>query len=102
MSERLPRTPFVLLGLMTVLTVGGPIAILQSIKGGTSPRWPPDRAVEWWTFGLITAGVVVLMAACLGIGLLNWRKTLAKQRKAVAAMPSQAPTAPVDESFNPD
>lgn len=87
MSDRLPKTPFVLLGLMTVLTVAGPIVILQSIKGGASPRWPPDRSAEWWTFGLVVGGVAVLMAACLGIGLTNWRKTLAKQRLAATAAP---------------
>jgi hypothetical protein len=78
MSSSLKKTPFVLLGLLTIFTVGGPIAISQSIKGGASTRWPPDRPVEWWTFGLITGAVVVLMAACLGIGLVNWRKTVAK------------------------
>ena len=78
MNPSLKRTPFVLLGLMTLFTVGGPIAIFQSIKGGASSHWPPDRPVEWWTFGLITAAVVVLMAACLGIGLVNWRKTVAR------------------------
>ena len=75
MSVRdVPRAPFVLLGLMTVATVVGPIVISRAIRGGASPHWPPDRPVEWWTFGLITALVVVLMAICLGIGFVNWRK----------------------------
>ena len=73
-ARRVPWTPYVLLGLMTIATVAGPVAIARVIQGGPSPRWPPDRPVEWWTFGLITGLVVVLMAACLWIGLANWQK----------------------------
>jgi hypothetical protein len=79
MSPPLPKAPFVLLGLLTVLTVGGPVVIWKTIQGGSSPRWPPDRPVEWWTFGLITGAVVVLMTSCLAIGIVNWRKTLARR-----------------------
>jgi len=63
-----PRLPLVLLGLMTVASMAGPFAIFLAIRGGRSPDWPPDRPVEWWTFGLITASVVVLMAGCLTSG----------------------------------
>jgi hypothetical protein len=79
MSTPVPKTPFVLLGILTVLTVGGPIAIWKAIQGGSSPVWPPDRPIEWWAFGLITGAVVVLMTACLAIGLVNWRKALARR-----------------------
>ena len=68
MSRRLPRGPFVLLGLMTLATFGGPVAIVATIRGGSSRAWPPDRPVEWWTFGLVTGLVVALMAACLASG----------------------------------
>jgi hypothetical protein len=96
MSTRPPRTPLVLLGLLTVLTVAGPFAIAYALRGGASPRWPPDRPREWWTFGLVTGGYLALMAACLGIGLASWRRTLAGTK---STPPSAAP---VDESFNPD
>ena len=58
MSGRLPRGPYVLLGLMTLATFGGPVAIVASLRGGASREWPPDRPVEWWIFGL-TTGLVV-------------------------------------------
>jgi hypothetical protein len=68
-------TPFVLLGLLTIATMGGPVAILLTFRGGASPGWPPDRPVEWWTFGLCTGIVVVLMSACLLIGLARHRRS---------------------------
>lgn len=94
------KLPFVLLGLMTVLTVAGPVMISQSIKGGAKPGWPPDRPVEWWTFGLVTGAVVLLMAACLTIGLINWRKTLAKRSSGASG--SSLMSTPVDETFKSD
>lgn len=83
MTARVPKAPFVLLGLLTLLTLAGPIAIAKTIWGGKSPNWPPDRPVEWWVLGLVTGAVVVLMSACLAIGLSNWRRTvaLAKSRE---------------------
>jgi hypothetical protein len=79
-ASKLPRTPFVLLGLMTLFTVGGPIAIALTLRGGQSRRWPPDRLVEWLTFGVATGGVALLMIACLAIGLASWRKNVAAQK----------------------
>ncbi len=75
MSGRLPRWPYVLLGLLTVVTFAGPVAIVASLRGGASRDWPPDRPVEWWVFGLTTGLVAVLMAACLGHGLVLRRRT---------------------------
>ena len=37
-----------LLGLLTLATFGGPVAIVASLRGGASRDWPPDRPVEWW------------------------------------------------------
>jgi uncharacterized membrane protein YedE/YeeE len=68
MSARVPRTPFVLFGLMTVATFVGPFVIFLTIQGGRSPNWPPDRPIEWLVFGLVTGSVVVLIFACLTIG----------------------------------
>ena len=79
MSHR-PRpsvVPFLLLGLMTVLAFGGPFAIVLAIRGGRRPDWPPDRPLEWWTFGIVTGLFVILMTACLAIGLTQWRRAMA-------------------------
>jgi len=67
-------TPFLLLGLLTVATLGGPLAILLTLRGGANPRWPPDRPLEWWTFGLCTGTVLILLSACLLVGLVRWRR----------------------------
>lgn len=64
-----PTWPLVLLGLLTVATLGGPFLIFLAIQGGPRPEWPPDRPIEWWIFGLVCGAVVVLMAACLAAGL---------------------------------
>jgi hypothetical protein len=80
-SPSLTWTPFVLLGLLTIATLGGPLAIHLTLRGGSSPRWPPDRPVEWWTFGLCTGAVLVLLSSCLLVGLVRWCRT--------AAAPSQ-------------
>ena len=74
MSGRLPRGPYVLLGLLTLATFAGPVAIIASLRGGASREWPPDRPVEWYIFGLTTGLVVVLMAACLGLSLVLRRR----------------------------
>jgi hypothetical protein len=63
-----PRAPLVLLGLMSVASLVGPFVIFLVIRGGRSPEWPPDRPVEWWVLGLVTASVVGLMAACTTSG----------------------------------
>jgi hypothetical protein len=69
--------PFVLLGLLTITTVGGPLLIFLMLKGGERPVWPPDRPLEWWTFGLSIATYLVLQVACLTIGIVRWRRTVA-------------------------
>ena len=70
-STKLPRLPFVLLGLMTAFTFGGPLAIGYVLRGGASPSWPPDRPVEWATFGTVSGMVFVLMMACLSLSMVN-------------------------------
>jgi hypothetical protein len=71
MGGRVRRLPFVLLGLMTLATLGGPIAFGLVLNGGGRAAWPPDRPVEWWTLGGISALVLALMIACIGVGLAN-------------------------------
>ena len=73
MGRHVRRLPYVLLGLMTVLTFGGPFLIWAVLRGGRRPDWPPDRPIEWWTFGGITGAVAALMVACLTVGLWNRR-----------------------------
>lgn len=68
---RLPRGPFVLIGLMTVTTVLGPFLIGWVLRGGASRRWPPDRPVEWVTLLGTSGAVILLMLACLLVGFLN-------------------------------
>ncbi len=87
MSRRLSRGPYVLLGLMTLATFAGPVAIVAILRGGASREWPPDRAVEWWIFGLTTGLVVVLMAACLGLGLVHRRRTAPTAERPVHTDP---------------
>ena len=63
-----PKGPLVLLGLLSIATMAGPFVIFLVIRGGTRPDWPPDRAVEWWKFGVVFVAVVVLMAGCVTAG----------------------------------
>ncbi len=51
LNQRLPALPYVLLGAMTLVSFGGPFAMLVVIRGGSSADWPPDRAIEWITIG---------------------------------------------------
>jgi hypothetical protein len=67
-NERLPRLPYVLLGAMTAASFGGPFVILVTVRGGPSPRWPPDRTVEWAVIALIFMIVFGLFVACASIG----------------------------------
>ncbi len=76
MSTRVSKLPLVLLGLQTLMTLGGPLAILLVLRGGRSRSWPPDRSVEWMTFWAVVTVFVALMLACLAIGLINWRRMM--------------------------
>jgi hypothetical protein len=64
-NSRFPALPFVLLGAMTLVSFGGPIAILVVIQGGPSENWPPDRAIEWITTGVIFGLMIALFIACV-------------------------------------
>ena len=57
--------------------MAGPFVIFLAIQGGKSRDWPPDRAVEWWTFGVVVGAVVVLMLGCLTAGI--WAKEKSKR-----------------------
>ncbi len=92
MIGRLPRGPYVLLGLLTLATFAGPVAIVASLRGGASRDWPPDRPVEWWIFGLTTGLVVVLMLACLGLGLVRRDRVTPTEERPVPADPVSRPS----------
>jgi hypothetical protein len=64
-----PKAPLVALGLLTLATFAGPLVILLVFRGGPRTGWPPDRPVEWWTFGLVLGVYLVLMGVCLTCGL---------------------------------
>jgi uncharacterized membrane protein YedE/YeeE len=67
-----PKLPLIMLGLLTLATIGGPLLILAAILGGPSAKWPPDRAIEWVVLVGVIATVVVLMTACVTCGV--WAK----------------------------
>ncbi len=71
MPKALPRLPLILLGFMTLLTFGGPIAIGAILRGGGSPDWPPDRPIEWAVLAVVSGLVAVLMLACCGLALAS-------------------------------
>jgi hypothetical protein len=76
---------------MTVFTFGGPVLIGYVLGGGDSPRWPPDRPVEWATFLGVSAMVVILMMACLALSLINRR---AMVRKSATSDPENSGVEP--------
>jgi hypothetical protein len=58
----------VLLGALSLVCFGGPAAILVAVRGGESPRWPPDRPLEWITIVLVIALFIGLFFACVTFG----------------------------------
>lgn len=60
-TKRYQRIAWALLGLMTLVTLGGPVGIWAVLRGGPSADWPPDRAVEWVTLIGLSGLVIALM-----------------------------------------
>lgn len=69
----LPRLPYVLLLLMSVVSFGGPFVIFLALRGGDEKGWPPDRIWEWAIIALVLVLFVSLFAACVSIRL--WFRT---------------------------
>jgi heme/copper-type cytochrome/quinol oxidase subunit 3 len=71
MSRAMPRSLIVLFMLMTTATFAGPLAISAVLRGGSSPEWPPDRAVEWVTLAgtstLVVALIIITITASIAI-----------------------------------
>lgn len=85
---RTPRLPWVLLGAMTTLTLGGPVAIGAVLRGGARPNWPPDRPVEWAALWGISGSVAAIMLACIVLAVANNR---AMHRAAAARRAERNP-----------
>ena len=64
----LPRLPNALLGMLTVVCFGGPLALWLVVRGGSSGEWPPDRVVEWLVLGLVVIAGSGLYLACITVG----------------------------------
>lgn len=67
--------PYILLAVMSVVTLGGPLGFGFVLRGGERPNWPPDRAVEWVTLLGLSTAVVVIMAWCLALAVANIRES---------------------------
>lgn len=68
-SAPLPRLPYVLLVLMSIVSFGGPFVILWALRGGEQPGWPPDRTAEWAAIATVMALFFSLFIACVSIRL---------------------------------
>lgn len=86
--------PMLLFILLTMMTFGGPMAIVLVGRGGDRPGWPPDRPVEWWTFGIVTIGFVLLMTSCI----LDASLTLRQSRRDATQSTSEPKPAPTDST----
>ncbi len=53
----------------SVVSFGGPFLLMLVIGGGRNPKWPPDRPIEWITFGVVMTIACVLFLLCLSIRL---------------------------------
>ena len=80
-----PRLPYLLLGGLTLVSFGGPFAMLVIVRGGPSAGWPPDRAVEWVVIGLVFTLAAALFLACVSLGW--WYPGLRRGRKPAAPEP---------------
>lgn len=80
--ERSPiRRALLLLAMMTCAAFGGPVVIGAVLRGGPSPKWPPDRPVEWATLFGVSGLVLALMILSIAVSLANQR-AMTRQRQA--------------------
>jgi hypothetical protein len=85
-----PALPFVLLGAMTLVSFGGPFAMLVIIQGGESAKWPPDRPIEWITVGLVVGLAIALFCACISIRI--WYSAGADTTRTAPRLPESGDT----------
>ena len=76
-----PENPrlMIMLGILTLITFGGPIAIGIVLWGGASPNWPPDRPIEWLTVLGLGSVALVLMLAIVIMGASQRQKSLTRE-----------------------
>lgn len=91
MTRRVVRIAYILLGVMTVASFGGPLLIGGVLKGGKSPDWPPDRSVEWVAFAGTTGLVLAVMAGLTGIWAANIKELNAAKARLRAAREGRPP-----------
>lgn len=65
----LPRLPYVLLILMSIVCFGGPFVIFWALRGGDHPGWPPDRPLEWAAIAVVMGLFLAFFVACVSIRL---------------------------------
>jgi len=66
---RVSRAAYVVLGLMTLVSFGGPALIAVILWGGQRSGWPPDRPIEWIGVGLVLFLFLTCFIACLTVPL---------------------------------
>jgi hypothetical protein len=74
------RLPFVLLGVMTLISFGGPFLIGVLLWGGPRSDWPPDRPIEWIGVGAVLLAFAACFTACLTIRLWHPKPMSTTQR----------------------
>ena len=84
MSRGIIRLAYALLTLMSVVSFGGPFLIGSVMRGGFSPKWPPDRPVEWIAVVGVTGVVVVIMIGLSVLWLANMKELHAAKSQAAA------------------
>ncbi len=82
------RRAMLLLAMMTCAAFGGPVVIGVVLRGGPSPKWPPDRPIEWATLFGVSGLVLALMILAVAVSLANQR---AMARRRASANPAPPP-----------
>jgi hypothetical protein len=67
--RHLANLPYALFAALSLVCFGGPFVVLVVVQGGPSPRWPPDRPLEWITIALVIGLFVAFFLACV---TLSW------------------------------
>jgi hypothetical protein len=70
MTQPASRLAYGLLAAMTAVSFGGPLVIMIVLAGGESPKWPPDRPIEWAVFmGIVGFASLLIL---LGLTIRVW------------------------------
>jgi hypothetical protein len=89
MTRPASRLAYGLLAVMTAVSFGGPLVIMIVLAGGESPKWPPDRPIEWTVFvGIVGLASLLLL---LGLTIRLWLPRLESPDPAAGPEPSPIP-----------